>query len=118
MTQPGMASMQPSLHNQGDLVSDSDGILVTPAAVGTPAAAKNGRVAAFLDEAPYVNINVTSGNVGQNNHTFDYGFGPSSKIELKTDSIRLCSGETTTLTTQAENVLPGDSVAVYRVLTC
>ncbi len=103
-------SLQPAPPNQGDPVSDSDGILVTPAAASNPDA-KNGRLAAVLAEEPYVKIEVTSGGIGQNDHTNDYGFGPASVIELVTDSIRICSGEVTVLIAQLENVIEGDSVA-------
>ncbi len=109
MIQPAITadSLQPAPPNQGDPVADSDGILVTPTSAPGPSAATNGRLAA---EEPYVMIAVTSGGIGQNDHRYDYGFGPASKVELITDSIRLCSGETTTLIAQVENVVPGDSV--------
>jgi len=86
-------SLQPAPPDQGNPVSDSDGILVIP-----------------VPGAPYVKISVTSGGIGQNDHTQDYGFGPASAIELITDSIRICSDEVTVLIAQVENVLPGDSV--------
>ncbi|GHB68530.1 SdrD B-like domain-containing protein [Persicitalea jodogahamensis] len=112
MLQPAITtdSLQPAPPNIGDPVADSDGILVIPGAAPGPGA-KNGRLAAALAEEPYVKIEVTSGGIGQNDHTYDYGFGPASKIELVTDSIRICSGEVTVLIAQAASVLPGDSVA-------
>ena len=103
-------SLKPSPPDQGNPVSDSDGIVVIPVPDAPTEAATNGRLAAALAEEPYVKIVVTSGGMGQNDHDQDYAFGPASEIELVTDSIRMCSGEVTVLIAQVENVLPGDSV--------
>ena len=113
MIQPAIStdSLVPAPPNVGDEVSDSDGILVTPAANAPNLGAKNGKLAAALAEEPYVMIAVKTGDFGQNDHRYDYGFGPESKIELITDSIEICSGEATVLIAQVENVVEGDSVA-------
>jgi|GEM_PF-1498773 hypothetical protein len=44
--------------------------------------------------------------MGENDYSFDLGFGPQPEIILLTDSLQLCSDAAGTLVVQIANILP------------
>ncbi|TDB63623.1 SdrD B-like domain-containing protein [Arundinibacter roseus] len=100
-------SLTPGPKNVGNPMSDSDGELILNSPVpSTP----NGKLAAMSADEAYVKISLTTGDMGENDHAYDFGFGVESDLTLITDSITVCSGEPTVLLAQVGSVQPTDSV--------